>query len=106
MRVLLDECVPRSLTRGLAPHDVRTVQAMGWSGIKNGALLARAAVDFEALFTIDKDFAGRRDSTGNSLILVILLARSSDPVLLQPHMSAVRAALEQAQPGQVVRVGA
>src|SRR5438309_2116348 len=41
MRVLLDECVPRQLVRELPDCEVRTVQQMGWSGVKNGALLER-----------------------------------------------------------------
>jgi hypothetical protein len=40
MRILLDECVPRRLRRELPGHDVRTVPEMGWSGARNGALLA------------------------------------------------------------------
>ena len=39
MRLLLDEFVPRRLKRELLGHDVKTVQDMGWAGIKNGALL-------------------------------------------------------------------
>ena len=40
MRVLLDECVPKKLGRSLAGHAVRTVPQEGWSGKKNGELLA------------------------------------------------------------------
>lgn len=39
MRVMLDECVPARLKRWLADHQVETVTAIGWSGIKNGRLL-------------------------------------------------------------------
>jgi riboflavin synthase len=40
MKVLIDECLPRALKRLLGQHDCRTVQEMGWSGEKNGALLS------------------------------------------------------------------
>jgi hypothetical protein len=40
MRLLLDECVPRPLKRGIAGHDVKHVTEMGWSGKENGELLA------------------------------------------------------------------
>ena len=46
MKVLLDECVPRKLRRELADHEVQTVTEQGWSGIKNGNLLALAASEF------------------------------------------------------------
>jgi hypothetical protein len=39
VRVILDECVNRKLARELGGHDLRTVRQMGWSGVKNGALL-------------------------------------------------------------------
>lgn len=42
MRVLIDECLPIRLRRALPEHDARTVEFMGWMGLKNGALLAAA----------------------------------------------------------------
>jgi hypothetical protein len=37
-RVLLDESVPHDLLLHLGDFDVVTVQALGWAGMKNGAL--------------------------------------------------------------------
>ena len=54
MRLLLDECVPKRLKRELPGHEVRTVQDMGWAGIKNGALLALADGQFDTLLTVDR----------------------------------------------------
>ena len=54
MHLLLDESVPHRLKRSLPGHAVRTVVEMGWGGIKNGELLARAADEFDALVTVDK----------------------------------------------------
>ena len=53
MRVLLDECVPRSLRDELPGHDVRTVPEMGWASQENGALLALASGKFEVFITTD-----------------------------------------------------
>jgi len=39
VRILLDESLPRPLARLLPEHDVRTVAAMGWAGIRNSKLL-------------------------------------------------------------------
>jgi hypothetical protein len=58
MRLLFDECVSRTLRAAFVGFDVRTVQAMGWAGIRNGALLERAAAEFDVLFTVDRDFGG------------------------------------------------
>ena len=54
MRLLLDECVPKRLKRELLGHEVKTVQDMGWAGIKNGALLKLADGQFDALLTVDQ----------------------------------------------------
>jgi hypothetical protein len=55
MRLLLDESVPKRLRRSLADHSVRTVVEAGWSGVKNGKLLALAAAEFDAFITVDKN---------------------------------------------------
>ena len=54
MRLLLDECVPKRLKQELRGHDAKTVQDMGWAGIKNGALLRLADGQFDALLTVDQ----------------------------------------------------
>ena len=55
MRLLLDESVPGRLLRSLTDHSVRTVVEAGWSGVKNGKLLALAAAEFDAFITVDKN---------------------------------------------------
>ena len=47
MRILLDESVPRRLARLIAGHDVTTVVAHGWAGMRNGELLERASAEFD-----------------------------------------------------------
>jgi hypothetical protein len=54
MRVLLDECVPKRLRTELTAHAVRNVAEMGWSGIKNGLLLQKAAAEFDCILTVDR----------------------------------------------------
>ena len=55
MRLLLDESVPAKLRRALPSHAVRTAVEMGWSGVKNGKLLALAAAEFGAFISVDKN---------------------------------------------------
>ena len=43
LRVLLDESLPRRLAAELGGPDVATVQSLGWSSMRNGELLRRAA---------------------------------------------------------------
>ena len=53
MRILLDEDLPRRLGMMLTGHEASTVQRSGWSGIKNGKLLALAATKFDVFLTMD-----------------------------------------------------
>ena len=106
MRVLLDECVPRQLARELSDCDVRTVQQMGWSGIKNGALLERASAQFDVLFTVDRDLAHAFAKAKTKPAVVILAAGTTDPVKLKPHMAAVRLALAEVKTGELRRLDA
>ena len=39
MKIIVDECVPNIVIRGLPERDIVSVQQMGWGGIKNGELL-------------------------------------------------------------------
>jgi hypothetical protein len=76
MRVLLDECVPCPLRSELTEHEARTVADMGWSGIKNGQLLHKAAPAFDCFLTVDRNlqFQQRLDS----LPLAVIVIRASD----------------------------
>lgn len=42
MKLLLDECIPKSMKRALLPLNSFTVYEMGWSGTKDKDLLALA----------------------------------------------------------------
>lgn len=104
MRVLLDECVPRKFKRELPGHDARTVTEMGWSGIKNGPLLRRAAKELEAFLTVDKGFKYQQNLHALYLVIVVMVASSNDIDDLHPLMPKVREALEKASTGEVVSV--
>ena len=79
MKILLDENLPHELRHHLAGHDVFTVAYMGWSGTKNGALLARAAQDgFDAFITMDNGVAYQQNPASLPLSVVILSAPSND----------------------------
>ena len=105
MRLLLDECMPKRLKHELPGHDVRTVQEMGWAGIKNGALLRLASSHFDALLTVDQGIEYQQDHTELTLGLVVLLAASNDIDDLRPLLPITMVALASLQPGQLVKVG-
>lgn len=107
MRVLLDECLPgRKLRPAFASHDVRTVADMGWRGVKNGALLARAAPLFDAFVTVDANLPHQQNTPAVGLIIVVLRARSNRLEHLLPLITEAAAALDRGQPGEVILVPA
>ncbi len=106
MRVLLDECVPRKLRRQLVGHEVKTVAEMGWSGIKNGTLLRRAAGQFDAFVTVDQGIEHQQDLSGVDLGVIVMIAKSNAIDDLRPLVARVLVALKNASPGRVVRVKA
>ena len=101
--MLLDECVPRRLRRELPGHDIRTVSEMGWSGIKNGPLLHRAAQEFDVFLTVDQGIE-YQIRFGLALAIVVMVAMSNDINDLRPLMPRVRETLNGASPGTVVKV--
>jgi predicted nuclease of predicted toxin-antitoxin system len=79
MRLLLDESVPRRLKRSLPRHAVRNVVEMGWDGIRNGELLARAANEFDALVTVDKNLQYQQNLDNLPIAVIVLDAKPREP---------------------------
>ncbi len=104
MRVLLDECVPRGLRQELSGHEVKTVAEMGWAGVKNGALLERAAKQFDVFLTVDRGLEHQQNLAGYAIAVVVVHSTSNDITVLRPLMPQVRSALAQAKPRAVVHV--
>jgi predicted nuclease of predicted toxin-antitoxin system len=70
MKILLDECIPRRLKFELKNHDPKTVQEMGWTGKKNGELLALADKGFEVFITLDKNLEAQLNVSKFNLKIV------------------------------------
>ena len=104
MRILLDENLDRRLSRRPPGHEVKSVTLRGWAGTKNGALLARAAGQFDVPVTMDSAMvAENRQALENlSLAVVALRARSSRLADTSPLMVRLPAHLPTLPPGQVV----
>ena len=106
MRLLLDESVPVRLRRALPGHTVKTVVEMGWSGLKNGALLAFAANDFDALITVDKNLPYQQNLKNLPIAVVLLDALSNELEYLLPLISNLEAALARLGARSFARVKA
>ncbi len=105
MRVLLDENIPVDLAALLPGHDVQTVSGLRWQGLKNGELLERAGGRFDAFITMDRNIKQQQALANRSFGVVLVRARSNRIAHLQPVVQALLEALNNLEPGQLVRVG-
>lgn len=104
MRLLLDESVPAKPARLLPNHEVRTVVEMGWSGVKNGKLLALAANAFEAFVTVDKSMPFQQNLATLPIALVVLDAISNELHALKPLLPSLEEELAGLKPKSYVLV--
>ena len=104
MRLLLDECVPARLRQALPSHQVSTVVQEGWSGIKNGMLLALAATGFDALITVDKNLPYQQNTSKLPVAVLVLDAVSNELPFLLSLVPALEEALLNLKPGNFVLV--
>ena len=100
-RLLLDENLPRRLARLLIGHEVRTVGEMRWSGLQNGALLGRAAVEFDALLTCDQSLPNQQHIATLDIAVLVLRSRSNKLADLAPLVPDALVALQDIRPGEV-----
>ncbi|HEY0544754.1 MAG TPA: DUF5615 family PIN-like protein [Pyrinomonadaceae bacterium] len=105
MKVLLDECVPRKLRRELSQHEVLTVTERGWSGVKNGELLALAEAEFDVFLTVDQNLKYQQNLKAFNIGVILLVARNNRLKTLLPLMPEAREALENLKSGDFIRVG-
>ncbi len=103
MTILLDESVPRALKVHLSGHSVKTVQDMGWTGLKNGELLKRAEESSIAvLITADRKLRFQQNLAARSLFVIVLPTnRVSDVLRLIP---AIEKAIASSRPGGLIEL--
>ena len=78
MKILLDECLPRKLRLLLVGHEAVSVTQAGWSGIKNGKLLALAQEGFDVFLTIDQNLIAQQNLPKFKIAVVVLEPSSSE----------------------------
>ena len=104
MKVLLDECSDRRLSRELPGHLVRTVPQMGWATIKNGRLLRLAEPEFDVFVTVDRNLSFQQPLPKFAIAVVVLRAKSNRLADLKPLAPKLLAALPGLQPGQLCMI--
>jgi hypothetical protein len=93
------------LKRELPGHEVLTVTERGWSGVKNGELLALAVAEFDAFLTVDQNLKYQQNLQTFPIGILLLVARDNRLKTLLPLMPDVREALAEIKAGEFVRIG-
>ena len=101
MRILLDECVHAGIKKAFPGHEVQTVPEAGWSGIKNGKLLALVAGHFDVFVTIGQNI--RHQQNLASLPFAILFVSVPNNMIDSyiPLFDLMRETIQNLQPGEV-----
>ncbi len=106
MRILLDEDLPRRLGGYLTGHEVSTVQRSGWSGVKNGKLLALAATQFDVFLTMDSNLEYQQNLATLPVAVLVIEAISNRIEHLLPVVPNVLRELNHIAPRSLRRVAA
>ncbi len=105
MRVLLDECMDWRFKRELPGHWCRTVEHMGWSGIRNGQLLRLAETEFDVFVTTDHSLRFQQHIKELDIGVIVLESVSNDIEDLKPLAPDVLRSLGRILPGQIIVLG-
>jgi hypothetical protein len=105
VRVLLDESLPRPLAALLGDHEVRTVAAVGWSGIENGELLRLAAERFDVLLTADRNLEHQQNLLTLPMSVVVLVGATNRMESLAPLVPQLLELLKMLPPRRLLRIG-
>ena len=98
MKILMDECVPWPMHRLLPSHSCTSVQAHGWSGIRNGDLLQRAEAEFDLFITSDQNIRYQQNLAGRRI--AILELSTNDLRRIQAASTLIAEAVEKIGPAE------
>ena len=84
MRILLDESLPSELKLELPAHQASMVQEAGWSGLRNGELLRRAAEQFDVFLTADQNLQYQQNLRTLPIGVIVLVAKANRIENLRP----------------------
>lgn len=102
MKILIDESLPRFTLQLVQEHEAFTVQYMGWTGIKNGALLRRAEGQFDVFLTADKNLRYQQNLADRTLAVIVF--PSNKLSVVKQLEAALRRALTEITSGAVVEL--
>lgn len=100
----MDENLDWRLGRDLSGHEVESVPLIGWAGVKNGDLLAKAEKRFDVLLTMDSNIMHQQHLSRYRIAVIALKARSNRLADTRPLIPDVVAILSSVKPGTLTVV--
>jgi hypothetical protein len=77
---------------------------MGWSGVKNGKLLALAQAEFDIFLTADRNLSFQQNTTKYQIAVVVLAAGSTLLNKTLPLIPKLLMLMPDLTPGQVATI--
>ena len=96
MKIIIDECVPSIVKRGLPARGIVSVQDMGWAGAKNGKLLKLVVSEFDVFITSDKNLRFQQNLA--EIDISILLLPSNQVPVIKELLPQIDGALNTIRP--------
>lgn len=104
LRIVLDNCVPRTLVRHLDPLRVRRVEDFGWANEDDGPLLRLLESVCDVFVTVDRNLPFQQRLEHRPFATVVLLAHSNRVADLLPLVPQLIALVPEVAPGSVLRI--
>jgi predicted nuclease of predicted toxin-antitoxin system len=90
MKIRIDECLPKNISKEFSGHFVKTVREMGWDSKTNGELMEASIKEgFEVFVTVDKNLQYQQNLKKYNLIVIVLVAFKNELELLKPIVPKV-----------------
>jgi len=96
---LLDENLDWRLRQELSGQSVDSVPLIGWAGLKNGELLARANEQYDVFITMDANISYQQHLAGLRIAVVVLKAVTNRLADTRVLMHKVQELLPTLSPG-------
>jgi len=102
MKIIIDECVPHIVKKCLPHRQIKTVQEMGWAGVKNGELLKLVEAEFDVFITSDKNLRYQQNLQDRKF--AILLLPSNQVPIVENLLPQIDEKLQEIQSGDFVEI--
>ena len=102
MKIIIDECVPHIVKKRLPERGIKTVQEMGWAGVKNGELLKLVETNFDVFITSDKNLRYQQNLQDRTI--AILLLPSNQVPIIENLLPQIDEELESIKSGDFIEI--